>query len=81
MLQSGDDSAANAMKVLCSSLDSTYTYVLEARTDSITWGMYGEYSESCDPNTAVCGIQTKVEGDQGSLSDDTAVNDVRLYCC
>ena len=44
------------------------------------WGKYGEWSETCTPNTAVCGIQTKIEKPQGS-GDDTALNDVELFCC
>lgn len=82
MLQSGDDTTANAIKFTCGSLDSSFTYLLEIpQTGSITWGTYGGFSESCGQGDAVCGIQTKVEGDQGSFSDDTALNDVRLYCC
>ena len=35
----------------------------------------------CPANMYVCGIEQKVEGNQGSDSDDTAVNSVAVYCC
>jgi len=43
---------------------------------------WGDWSglKSCDSNKAVCGIRTKVEPPQGS-HDDTALNNVVLYCC
>ena len=44
------------------------------------WGTYGAWSDSCLANTAVCGIRTKIEKPQGR-ADDTALNDVELYCC
>ncbi|XP_071535100.1 vitelline membrane outer layer protein 1-like [Panulirus ornatus] len=44
-----------------------------------TWGNWGDWA-SCPPDTAVCGVQTKVEPYQG-VSDDTSLNDVRVFCC
>ncbi|MCP4407233.1 MAG: hypothetical protein GY807_05620 [Gammaproteobacteria bacterium] len=43
------------------------------------WGRWrgGSY---CPDNHYVCGINQRVEGQQGN-GDDTAVNDLQIYCC
>ena len=47
-----------------------------------SWGTFGSWSKSCDANSAVCGLRTKVEPPKGNIfADDTALNDVQLYCC
>ena len=35
----------------------------------------------CPANFYVCGLEQKVEGNQGADSDDTAVNSVAILCC
>lgn len=47
-------------------------------------GIYGDwtYWDSCTQDRMVCGIQTKVEDNQGGgANDDTSLNTVRLICC
>ena len=44
------------------------------------FGSFGLWSESCPVNSAVCGIQARIEGPQGR-GDDTALNNVKLFCC
>ncbi|KAM4581618.1 vitelline membrane outer layer protein 1 homolog [Odontesthes bonariensis] len=68
----GDDSAVNNIKFRCSS-----NPIIEA--PGLSFGDYGNWSEDC-VNGAICGIETKVEDYQYGL-DDSALNDVRLYCC
>ncbi|KAI4887794.1 hypothetical protein NFI96_024752 [Prochilodus magdalenae] len=68
-----DDTAANNIKFRCSQ-DTE-----ELIGNGTSWGEWGDWSESCE-GKAICGIQTKVEEPQG-LGDDTALNDVRFFCC
>jgi hypothetical protein len=81
---SGDDTAANSIKMGCRSISSssgTPTSVLEPKPTSASgaWGTYVGYREA-PVGTAICGIQTKVEDKQGS-KDDTALNDVKFFHC
>ncbi|XP_013026081.2 vitelline membrane outer layer protein 1 homolog [Anser cygnoides] len=43
------------------------------------WGQWGGWSHQCPK--AVCGIQTRQEPAWGLKRDDTALNDLRLFCC
>lgn len=51
--------------------------VLEGQ--GLPWGEYGAWSPSC--RKGLCGIQTKQEAIRGVLMDDSALNDVRFFCC
>nr|XP_028581565.1 vitelline membrane outer layer protein 1-like [Podarcis muralis] len=71
-----DDTSANNIRFSCE-----HGAVLTGH--STDWGTFGPWSAIC-PKGAICGIRTridnKVQPDQGE-GDDTALNDVKFYCC
>ena len=79
---SNDDTSANYIKFHCRDfMNST-----SAETEMVkppghgAWGAYGSWSDSCPQDSAVCGIQARIEPPQGS-GDDTGLNDIKLFCC
>ena len=80
---SHDDTAANSMRGRCRDTLGVIEYDIDETTPEPKkgyWGTFGKWSQSCAPNSAVCGIQDRLEGSQGG-GDDTSLNDIRLYCC
>ncbi|NXE51494.1 VMO1 protein, partial [Casuarius casuarius] len=67
-----DDTAVNNVMFLCS--DGT-----QLEGQGLSGGQFGPWSKSCNPK-AICGLKTKMEEPRGK-GDDTAVNDVEIYCC
>jgi hypothetical protein len=70
-----DDTSANGLRVKCRSTPTT-----EQTVPSYTsWGSYRGI-KTCPSGTAVCGIRTRLEANQGT-GDDTALNGVHFACC
>ncbi|KAK4291769.1 hypothetical protein Pmani_035424 [Petrolisthes manimaculis] len=67
-----DDTAANDLDMQCS--HSTFTL----NGGGNHWGYWSTWA-SCPEGWAICGLETRVESE--SAGDDTALNDVRMYCC
>ncbi|XP_070250029.1 vitelline membrane outer layer protein 1 homolog [Myotis yumanensis] len=67
----GDNTGANNLRFRCS--DGK-----ELEGPGLAWGDFGSWSEPCPKG--ICGLQTKIQRPRG-LPDDTAVNDVRFFCC
>ncbi|XP_042664409.1 vitelline membrane outer layer protein 1 homolog [Tyto alba] len=67
-----DEVAATSARFVCSD-----GYVLEG--PGSPWGQWGGWSPRCPG--AVCGIQTRQDPARGLKRDDTALNDLRLFCC
>uniref|UniRef100_F7CRS6 Vitelline membrane outer layer 1 homolog n=1 Tax=Ornithorhynchus anatinus TaxID=9258 RepID=F7CRS6_ORNAN len=68
-----DDTAVNNIRFRCST-----GVVLE--NPGGPYGEYASWSDAC-PRGGICGLQTKQEPYRGLLWDDTALNDVRFFCC
>ncbi|KXZ48684.1 hypothetical protein GPECTOR_26g587 [Gonium pectorale] len=71
---SGDDTAANSIVFTCSNQKGTDTNAYSG-----LWGTWNSYTY-CPGESYICGIQVRVEGQQGS-GDDTALNGLRIGCC
>ncbi|XP_074167802.1 vitelline membrane outer layer protein 1 homolog [Sminthopsis crassicaudata] len=67
----GDNTAANNVRFRCSGSE-------ELEGPGLEWGKFGSWSDDC--SKGICGLQTKLEPPSG-LRDDTALNDVRFFCC
>ncbi|XP_045186349.2 vitelline membrane outer layer protein 1-like [Mercenaria mercenaria] len=77
----GDDTAANYVKFACRDFAATIRpYELTAPPGQGSFGNMGSWSENCPANSAICGLQTKVEEVQNG-GDDTALNNVEFHCC
>ncbi|KAM9380620.1 vitelline membrane outer layer protein 1 homolog [Phaethornis superciliosus] len=67
-----DEVAATSARFLCSD-----GHILEG--PGYDQGQWGDWSPQC--LKAVCGIQTRQDPPRGLKRDDTALNDLRLFCC
>ena len=77
----GDDTAANYIKFHCRDFAaSSQEYELAFGSGHGLFGNFGQWSETCPPNSAVCGIQARIEDVQGG-GDDTSLNNIKLFCC
>ncbi|KAK7131679.1 hypothetical protein R3I94_016714 [Phoxinus phoxinus] len=68
-----DDTAANNIRFNCSGGSLPHG-------DGTDWGEWGNWSPTC-MGRGICGLKTRVEEPQGFEGDDTALNDVLMYCC
>lgn len=69
-----DDTGANDVSFGCLQGGS-----INAGT-GMSWGDWGAWQE-CSAGSAVCGLSVRVEANQGSKRDDTAMNGLRIECC
>ncbi|XP_050948884.1 vitelline membrane outer layer protein 1-like [Labeo rohita] len=67
-----DNTAANNIMFRCS--DGSFLV-----GEGTYWGNFGDWSKKCE-GKGICGIKTRIEEPQGA-GDDTALNDVIMYCC
>lgn len=68
----GDDTAANDLEMQCNNSN----VILNGGGNR--WGHYSSWAK-CPMGSAICGLVTQVEPD--IIGDDTALNDVQMFCC
>ncbi|XP_052068553.1 vitelline membrane outer layer protein 1 homolog [Mytilus californianus] len=73
----GDDTAANTVNFRCRSFNGGATNIIGTRG---FWGKVGAWSQTCPLGSAICGLEVRIEPNQGR-GDDTALNDAKFYCC
>ncbi|VDI35382.1 Hypothetical predicted protein [Mytilus galloprovincialis] len=73
----GDDTSANSVRFKCRKINGGKKGDLGK---SGTRGKFGAWSKTCPERSAICGMQVRMAPRQG-VGDDTALNDVRFYCC
>ena len=77
----GDDTAVNFANFKCRGRHVGYGGdEIAVPPEHGNWGKYGSWSQDCPPGSAVCGMATSIEPDQGS-GDNTALDDLKLFCC
>ncbi|XP_060575114.1 vitelline membrane outer layer protein 1 homolog [Ruditapes philippinarum] len=78
--QSEDDTKANVVRFTCR--DSHWKQQPKSIEKHIAGakGQFGKSSEKCPKDSAICGLQSRVEG-HIHHGDNTALNDVRFFCC
>ncbi|XP_052271327.1 vitelline membrane outer layer protein 1 homolog isoform X3 [Dreissena polymorpha] len=75
-----DDTAAGYVKFKCTNMADDSVQELNMDPGYSFVGAWGDWSSSCPHGSAICGLKTRIEPNQGS-GDDTALNDVIFYCC
>ncbi|XP_045192211.2 vitelline membrane outer layer protein 1 homolog [Mercenaria mercenaria] len=78
--QTGDDTMANEIRFSCRDLQRIHHPHKLVGHIAGAEGEYGQWSKKCPKGSAICGIQTRIEGHL-SKGDNTALNDVRFFCC
>jgi hypothetical protein len=68
-----DDTAANTAQL------KAMNGVWSTPSANTGWGSW-QAAQSCPAGQAICGVNTRVEGQQGT-GDDTALNGIALACC
>lgn len=69
-----DDTAANDIEFGC------YYGGSISAGNGAPWGTWTDWNY-CPAGSAACGLSIRVEANQGTNRDDTAMNGLRLYCC
>lgn len=60
--------------------DEYFDFELSVSPGIGTSGSYGERSDACSANSAICGVKTTIVAIQGQYFDDTALNNVQFFC-
>ncbi|KAK4316028.1 hypothetical protein Pmani_012773 [Petrolisthes manimaculis] len=68
-----DDTAATDLVMLCDG-------GMSLEGGGICWGALSVW-HICPPDFAICGLKTRVEQNAGLMGDNTALNNVIMYCC
>lgn len=75
----GDDTALNDVELRCALKGNVGVYTT-IYSSYLTWGIWGDYRYCSGSDNPVIGYDMLIEPKQGSGHDDTAANDVDLYC-
>ncbi|NVJ61891.1 MAG: metallophosphoesterase [Gammaproteobacteria bacterium] len=74
----GDDTGLNDIELYCGKNNDTGKKRIWSKY--LTWGSFGQPRFCSGTNNPVVGFDIKIESKQGGDADDTAANDIDLYC-
>lgn len=76
----GDDAGAVDFNLICANAEGKQSSHVKGG-DLLGFGAWKTINRMCPAETAICGIRTQVERNQGVYKDDTSLNNVDLACC
>ena len=76
------NSGANGLNVVCRGPGRDGTEIAELEESAMyPYTTPGHMASGCPSGSAVCGLSSKIQPDQGLTVDDVGLTDAKMQCC